>query len=288
MTVLTLLDNTLLTMYAAMVRSRICEGAVSAADYLPVRGQEAIAAGTAAAMEERDRLVTTRRCLHELVARGMPLPEVVRLFTTPWGALDARATAPAYGVIFSAGTPGAGIPVAAGAALAAKATGSGRVVVASFGDGATNTGAFHEAANLAAVQRLPLVLLCQNNLYSRYTPVMETMRVNRIASRGHAYGMPGRTVDGNDPVAVRDVVSAAVAQARAGDGPTLVECVTFRLGGYRTGDAQDYVPPEDLAMALAEDPVPRYERWLTGAAGFDAGTLGRIVWAAEQEVTDEL
>ncbi|WP_163506526.1 thiamine pyrophosphate-dependent dehydrogenase E1 component subunit alpha [Fodinicola acaciae] len=292
MTVLTLLSNhrdTLLSMYAAMVKTRLCEEAVlslAGADYLPVRGQEAVAAGTAAALDEGDRLVTTRRCLHELVACGVPLRDVVRLAAAQWGAAEARASAPAHGVIFSTGTPGAGIPVAAGAALAAKVTGSDRVVVVSFGDGATNTGAFHEAANLAAVQRLPLVLLCQNNLYSRYTPVLETMRINRIAARAQAYGMPGRTVDGNDPVAVREAVGEAVALARAGGGPMLVECVTFRLGGYRAGDGPDYIPPEDLAMAMAEDPVPRYERWLRETTGIDPESLARIASAARREVEE--
>jgi TPP-dependent pyruvate/acetoin dehydrogenase alpha subunit len=298
-TVLTRPDSrhdTLLSMYTAMMTTRMCEEAILsrvtsrdyAADYLPVRGQEAVAAGTAAALDHSDRLVTTRRCTHELIARGVPLREVVRLLFTPWGAAGARVPAPAHGVLFAAGNPGAGVPVAAGAALAAKATASGRVVVASFGDGATNTGAFHEAANLAAVQRLPLVLLCQNNLYSGRTPVTDTMRVSRVAARAHAYGIPGETVDGNDPVAVREAMSGAVERARTGEGPALVECVTFRLGGQRAGDRLEYIPNEELAMAIAEDPLPRYERWLTANAGIEPERLNRIVSAVKSEVDDSV
>lgn len=295
MTVLTRTGSShdvLLAMYAAMMTTQLCERAVQrlvaqrndGVDYLPVRGQEAVAAGTAAAMDHDDRLVTTRRCMHELIARGVPLRDVVRVLLTPWDIADARVPSPEHGVIFSSGLPGAGIPVAAGAALAAKARATGRVVVASFGDGATNTGAFHEGANLAAVQQLPLVLLCQNNLYNGRTPVTDTMRVSRIASRAYAYGIPGQTVDGNDPVAVRQAMSEAVERARLGGGTTLVECVTFRLSGDRAGDGQEYIPNEELAMAIAEDPLPRYERWLTATAGVGAERLGRVVAAAESDV----
>jgi pyruvate dehydrogenase E1 component alpha subunit len=284
MTVMTPPDSgqdTLLTMYATMVRTRMCETAVlrrlatldHGVGYLPVRGQEAVAAGTVAALEAGDRLVTTKRCLHELIACGVPLREVVGMVLSPRSASFADPLARAHGVIFTSGAPGAGVPVAAGAALAAKATGSGRVVVTSFGDGATDTGAFHEGATLAAVLRLPLVLLCRNNLHRGGT------RINHVASRAHGYGMPGQTVDGNAPVKVRRAVASAVDRARHGGGPSLVECVTYRPGKHRADDAS----PEELDPVVPRDPLLRYERWLT-ATGVDPDALVRISASAMSEV----
>ena len=298
MTVMTRPDSghdTLLTMYATMVRTRMCETAVlhrlatldHGVGYLPVRGQEAVAAGMVAALEPGDRLVTTKRCLHELIACGLPLREVIGMLLSPQSTSFADPLARAHGVIFTTGAPGAGVPVAAGAALAAKATGSGRVVITSFGDGATDTGAFHEGANLAAVLQLPLVLLCQNNLHRGSTPVTNTTRINHVASRAHGYGMPGQTVDGNDPVKVRRAVASAVNRARHGGGPSLVECVTYRPGKHRAEDGQAEASPEELDPVLPQDPLPRYERWLT-ATGVDPDALVRISASAMSEVDQVL
>ncbi|WP_284742439.1 thiamine pyrophosphate-dependent enzyme [Amycolatopsis sp. RTGN1] len=294
MTVMTRPDSghdTLLTMYATMVRTRMCETAVlrqlatldHGVGYLPVRDQEAVAAGTIAALEAGDRLVTTKRCLHELIACGVPLREVVGMLLTPRAASFTEPLARAHGVIFSTGTPGAGVPVAAGAALAAKVMGSGRVVITSFGDGATDTGAFHEGANLAAVLQLPLVLLCRNNLHHGSTPVANTTRINHVASRAHGYGIPGQTVDGTDPVKVRRAVAAAVNRARQGGGPSLVECVTYRPGRHRAADGRADALRDEPDAPLPEDPLLRYERWLT-ATGVDPDTLVRISASAMSEV----
>ncbi|MGW5715233.1 thiamine pyrophosphate-dependent enzyme [Amycolatopsis sp. NPDC003865] len=262
-------QDTLLAMYTAMVKTRMCETAVlrrldtavHPIAYRPVRGQEAVAAGTVAALAPGDRLVTTKRCLHELIACGMPLRDVIGMLLTPWTPAVADPIARAHGVIFSAEAPGAGLPVAAGAALAAKATASGRVTVVSFGDGAVNTGAFHEGANLAAAHRLPLVLLCRNEIFDGAT-------TGPIAARAQGYGMTGLTVDGSDPVKVRRAVSEAIARARDGGGPTFVECVTLRLtDGHASGD----------------DPLHRYEQRLT-KIGADAAQLVRISAKAMSEV----
>ncbi len=129
--------------------------------------------------------------------------------------------------------------------------------MASFGDGATNIGAFHEALNLAAVWGLPVIFLCQNNGYGEHTAVREHQRIEHVAERAAAYGMPGVTVDGNDPVAVHEAMSSAVARARAGEGPTLVEAVTYRLFGHVFGDRMGYVDPAELEEAWKQEPLSR-------------------------------
>jgi 2-oxoisovalerate dehydrogenase E1 component len=164
--------------------------------------------------------------------------------------------------MLTTGVVGSGIPIAAGLAWAASRRPDGRVTVVSFGDGATNIGAFHEAANLAAVWALPVVLLCQNNGYGEHTAFADHQRTEHVAQRAAAYGMPGVTVDGGDPVAVYEAVSGAAARARAGDGPTLVEAVTDRLFGHVFGDRMAYVDPDELAEAWKREPVARFRRAL--------------------------
>ena len=145
---------------------------------------------------------------------------------------------PEAGVMLSTGIVGAGPPVAVGLAMAAKRKGIDRVTVVSFGDGATNTGSFHEAANMAALWDLPVVFVCQNNLYAEMTPTRDTMKIEHVADRAAGYGMPGVRVDGNDPLAVVEALAEALGQARNGDGPTFIECVTFRFRGHYFGDRQ--------------------------------------------------
>lgn len=282
--------TTLLALYEKMVTIRLCEEALlrvilddgCATDFSPVRGQEGVAAGMSLALRKTDRLITTHRSMHDLIAKGVPLPQVLgEILRRSAGPSHGKAgslhvMAPDFGVIFSTGVPGAGIPVAVGAALAIKAKGSSDVVAVSFGDGATNTGVFHESANLAAVLGLPVVMVCQNNLYSGGSAAIDTMRVSSVSTRAHAYGMPGETVDGNDPVAVKHVVGEAVRRARDGGGPSLVECVTFRLAGDSIGDRHEYIPDDEMAAALEEDPLPRFTTWLRAVVGVNAHVLADI------------
>lgn len=151
---------------------------------------------------------------------------------------------------------GAATQVEVGLALAAKREGSDRVVAVSFGDGATNTGSFHEAENMAALWDLPMVLVCQNNLYAEMTPTDHTMKIGHVADRAAGYGMPGVTVDDKDPLALAAALGGAIDRARAGEGPTQVECVTFRFRGCYFGDPMAYIPEAQLADAEAADPVP--------------------------------
>jgi TPP-dependent pyruvate/acetoin dehydrogenase alpha subunit len=177
--------------------------------------------------------------------------------------------------MLSTGIVGAGPPVAVGLAMSAKRKGLDRVTVVSFGDGATNTGSFHEAANMAALWDLPIVFVCQNNLYAEMTPTSETMKLEHVADRAAGYGMPGVRVDGNDPLAVKAALDEALQRARSGGGPTFLECVTFRFRGHYFGDRMPYIPEDQLAAAIAADPVPRF-RGRLAEAGIGEDELDRI------------
>lgn len=240
--------------------------------YWPHRGQEAIAAALGAALRDTDQLVTTYRGLHDHIGKGVPVVEILAELMGKdmapgrgkGGTLHLAH--PQSGVMLSTGIVGAGIPVGVGLALSAQMQGLDRVTAVSFGDGATNTGSFHEAANMAALWDLPMVLVCQNNLYGEMTPVDMTMKVEHIADRAQAYGMPGVRVDGNDPDESYGALHEAVERARSGGGPTLVECVTFRFRGHSFGDDMRYMPREQLAEAEAKDPVPAYRQRLLSIA----------------------
>ena len=271
-------DATLARMYETMaliaatddaLRSAISAGSATLAYYSP-RGQEAVAAGFAAALRPDDYLVTTYRGLHDHIAKGVPLR---RLLAEMLGRAEGTGKGkggpmhvswPDVGLMMTTGVVGSGLPIANGLAWAASRQGDGRVTVVSFGDGASNIGAFHEALNLAAVWGLPVVFLCQNNGYGEHTAFADHLRVEHVAQRAAAYGMPGVTVDGNDPEAVHDAVSAAAGRARAGEGPTLVEAVTYRLFGHVFGDRMTYVDPAELEEAWRSEPVARFRHTLIG------------------------
>jgi acetoin:2,6-dichlorophenolindophenol oxidoreductase subunit alpha len=250
--------------------------------YWPSRGQEAIAAAMGVALRPDDQLVTTYRGLHDLIGKGVPLEEIYgEMMGRTVGASRGKGgtmhiAKPEVGVMLSTGIVGAGPPVAVGLAMAAKRKGLDRVTVVSFGDGATNTGSFHEAANMAALWDLPMVFVCQNNLYAEMTPTHDTMKLERVADRAAGYGMPGVRIDGNDPLAVKAALDEALRRARQGAGPTFVECVTFRFRGHYFGDRMPYIPKEQLAAALAADPVPRFRRHLAESGGCDEDELARI------------
>jgi pyruvate dehydrogenase E1 component alpha subunit len=160
------------------------------------------------------------------------------------------------------GVVGAGMPIGCGLALAAQLRGEKRVTVTNFGDGAANIGAFHESLNLAAVWKLPVIFVCQNNGYAEHTAFSKGTSVERISDRAKGYGMPGLHVDGNDPVAVYEAANEAIRRARDGGGPTLIEAMTFRFNGHLLGDMGEYIPKAQYEAAVAADPHPRYRRWL--------------------------
>jgi len=250
--------------------------------YWPSRGQEAIAAAMGVALRPDDQLVTTYRGLHDLIGKGVPLEEIYgEMMGRSVGASRGKGGTmhianPDKGAMLSTGIVGAGPPVAVGLAMAGKRKGLDRVTVVSFGDGATNTGSFHEAANMAALWDLPVVFVCQNNLYAEMTPTSDTMKIEHVADRAAGYGMPGVRVDGNDPLAVKAALDEALHRARTGAGPTFLECVTFRFRGHYFGDRMPYIPKDQLAAAIAADPVPRFRSHLADAGICTEDELDRI------------
>lgn len=250
--------------------------------YWPSRGQEAVAAAMGVCLRPDDQLVTTYRGLHDLIGKGVPLEEIYgEMMGRNAGASRGKGGTmhianPDKGVMLCTGIVGAGPPVAVGLAMSAKRKGLDRVTVVSFGDGATNTGSFHEAANMAALWDLPVIFLCQNNRYAEMTPTADTMKLGRVADRAAGYGMPGVHVDGNDPLAVAAALDDALERARGGQGPTLIECVTFRFRGHYFGDRMPYIPKDQLAAAMADDPVPRFRDHLADEGICGGDQLDRI------------
>lgn len=252
------------------IRRELEAGALSL-PYYPVAGQEAIAAGVCAALRQDDYIATTYRGLHDIIAKGTP-PEAVfaeflgRVSGTSKGKGGPMHLAdPATGLMLTTGIIGAGLPIANGLALAARLRGADRVCVCNFGDGATSIGAFHEAMNLAALWRLPVVFVCQNNQYAEYTALADYTRNTELWTRAAAYGMPGVRVDGTDPVAVREATLEAVTRAREGAGPTLIEAVCHRLQGHSHGADESHMDAEALAAARAASPLARFRQHLLAA-----------------------
>jgi len=225
-------------------------------------GQEAVAVGASAALRPDDYVFATYRGHHHAMARGATPEEcLAELMSRATGLCKAKGgsmhlTKAASGMLGSYAIVGSHLPMAAGAAWSAKLRGTDQVAVAFFGDGATNIGAFHEALNLAAVWKLPVLFVCENNLYMEYTPIGAVTAVpNPAADRADAYRIPAEVIDGNDVVVVADAVSRAAARARAGLGPTLIEARTYRHFGHSRTDPATYRPQEEVAEWLERDPL---------------------------------
>jgi pyruvate dehydrogenase E1 component alpha subunit len=255
-------------------RAIILSGKIPMVYYSP-RGQEVIPSAISVNLKPTDNICTIYRGTHDMLAKGVPLKDL-------WAELAGKSTGtckgkggpmhithPASGVLVTTGIVGSSLPIANGVALAAQIRGDGGVAVAYFGDGASNIGAFHEALNMAAVWKLPVIFVCQNNLYGEHTKYEKTTAAKQVADRAHSYQMPGVRVDGNDPLAMYDAAKTAIERARAGAGPTLIEAMTFRFHGHVFGDADRYMDAEQKKTAIANDPVPRFRQWLidNGHAG---------------------
>ncbi len=195
-------------------------------------------------------------------------------------------THPASGLMVTTGIVGSGLPIANGLALASQLQGNDRVTVVNFGDGATNIGAFHEACNLAALWKLPVVFVCQNNRYGEHTSFEDGTSVDRIADRAAAYQMPGVRVDGNDPVAMYAAAREAVDRARAGEGPTLLEAMTFRFFGHQMSDQNEYMKPGELESERANDPVLRFRAALIEQRVLTEPEIEAIEAQAKSDVKD--
>jgi len=234
------------------------------------QGHEATTVGAASILREGDFIVPQHRDLGmHLVRGGSP-----RAVMCQW---LARGNSPSlgrdgqlhigdihHGIVPSISMLGESLPVACGVALTMKMRKRSTIVLAPCGDGASNTGPFHEALNFASVQKLPIVFIIENNGYAYSTPGSKQFALQNLSDRALAYGMPGESVDGNDVFAVIEAVERAAEHARSGQGPALVECKTFRVRGHSEADKADYVPPELRESWLAKDPIERFEAYLTG------------------------
>jgi TPP-dependent pyruvate/acetoin dehydrogenase alpha subunit len=245
-------------------------------------GHEAVAVGASAALRPDDYVFATYRGHHHAMARGASPEEcLAELMSKSTGVCKAKGgsmhlTKASAGMLGSYAIVGAHLPLAAGAAWSARLRGSGQIAVAFFGDGATNIGAFHEALNLAAVWSLPVLFICENNLYMEYTPISEVTAVtNPAADRAAAYGLPAENLDGNDVVVVRDVVARAADRARSGQGPTVIEAKTYRHFGHSRTDPGSYRPAEEVKQWLSRDPLD-IARARLEALGVSAGSVAAV------------
>src|SRR5882757_7493067 len=272
-------------------RQRIGRGQATLIYYSP-RGQESISAALGVCLRSQDYLVTTYRGLHDQIAKGIPLRELVAEYlgrtTGTCGGKGGpmHVTHAASGVMVTTGIVGGGLPIANGLGLAAVLDDSEQVTAVCFGDGATNTGAFHEAMNLAAVWDLPVLFVCQNNQYGKHTPIARSMRVSTVAERAAAYGIASARVDGNDAVAMWHAIVAATDRAREGGGPTLIDAVTYRFHGHIRGEDLAYQPTEERAAAVSADPFPAYRARLISQYGITETVLDDIDRRIAAEVDD--
>jgi TPP-dependent pyruvate/acetoin dehydrogenase alpha subunit len=253
-------------------------------------GQEAVAVGAAASLSPGDYSLGTYRGHTHALARGAPPDAVLAELLGRQGGICAgkggsmHITSVPHGYYGSYAIVGAHLPVACGLAWAAQLRGGGQVTVCFFGDGTTNIGAFHEAVNLAAVWRLPVVFVCENNWYMEYTPIGDVIPVALpAADRAAAYGLDRIVVDGNDVAAVRQVVGDAVSAARAGHGPSLVEAQTYRLKGHSAADGAKYRPAGEVAQWRERDPL-----LLARAALVSAGTAVEKLDEIDARITADL
>ena len=253
-------------------------------------GQEAIAAGFAAALREDDYSFCTYRGHNHTLLRGVSMTAILgEMMGRECGLLKGKGGSMHLmdvekGAMGSYAIIGAHMPIAAGAAWSAQYRKSGQIAVCFFGDGTTNIGAFHEAINFAAIWKLPVVFVCENNLYMEYTAIADVTAVpNPAADRASAYGLEPIAIDGNDVELVHTVANAAVKRARDGDGPSLIEAKTYRHGGHSRADPGKYRPDEEVAAWKARDPVVMYRAKLL-EAGVDEGELNAI----DQEQEDRI
>jgi len=253
-------------------------------------GQEAIAAGFAAAMRPTDWTFATYRGHAHTLARGVAMtPVFAELMGRTNGLMAGKGgsmhlTSVDHGVMGSYAIIGAHLPIACGAAWSAQYRKTDQVAVCFFGDGSVNIGAFHEALNFAAIWKLPVVFVCENNLWMEYTRTSEVTAVaNPAADRAAAYGLESILIDGNDADAVFEVATTAIDRARAGEGPSLIEALTYRHGGHSRADPGKYRPDEEVAQWMAKDPIPRYHQRL-----LQRGVSEEVLTGIEHDVIDEV
>jgi len=260
-------------------------------------GEEASATGVCAALRKTDRITSNHRGHGHLIAKGGRLDRMMaEIFGKRTGYCKGKGGSMhivdySLGILGANGIVGAGLPIATGSALGAVIAGKDDVTVAFFGDGASNEGTFHESLNLAAVWKLPVVFVCENNGFGEFTPMATVTSVKDIAVRAKAYDIPGHIVDGNDVLEVFRYTSEAVARARAGEGPTLLECKTYRWEGHVVGEQAflgdgSYREKSELEEWKRRCPLIRFEKWCAESGKISSAELKKIIADAEKELAD--
>jgi pyruvate dehydrogenase E1 component alpha subunit len=287
--------QTLLTFYRTMLTIRRFEercnylymqGRIPSTLHLYI-GQEAVATGVCAHLQPSDFVSSTHRPHGHAIAKGVALRSIMaELFAKRTGCCKGKGGSMhvgdmAVGMFPAIAIVGGGIPVATGAALACKRLGTGGVSVAFFGEGATNEGAFHESLNMAAIWQLPALFVCENNLYAASTPVAVAFKSDSVVGRAAAYGMTGEVADGNDVLAVYEAAGRAIERARAGGGPTLLECRTYRLCGHSRSDPRTYRTKAEEEEWADRDPIKRMGEHLLAQGLASQSALDQV----EQDVT---
>lgn len=255
-------------------------------------GQEAVAVGACAAARPTDLICPSIRGMGVYLCRGASLKALMTTFFDRAGGIGNgrwahwHSAVPAAGVLAQTGMLGSGLVTSGGVALAQKYLRTGHVVVAMLGDGATNTGYFHEGMNFAAFADLPMVVIIENNGYAVSTPIASVVKVEDLSRRAQGYGIPGVTVDGNDAIAVYQTVAEATERARAGGGPTLIECKTYRFSGSTVKDADTLRPAAEKAAARENCPVQRLKTLLTKGGMLNEDDYHGMVTAARARIAD--
>jgi acetoin:2,6-dichlorophenolindophenol oxidoreductase subunit alpha len=261
-----------------------------ATPYYSPAGQEIIPSAVSSLLAATDYVVTIYRGIHDQIAKGVPLKQL-------WAEIAGKVTGtckgkggpmhithPASGIMVTTGIVGSGMPIANGIALASQIRGDGRITVCYFGDGAANIGAFHEALNMASLWKLPVIFVCQNNRYAEHTRFDLGTSVKQISDRGAAYLMAAETVDGNEPIAMWRAAKRAIDRARSGEGPTLLEALTFRFYGHVLGDDQKYMEAGELKRAMDNDPVARFRAMLLERGHISQAALEKIEADIHEEI----
>lgn len=255
-------------------------------------GQEAIIVGTCFGLRKEDYVCPLHRDLGAFLMKGVDARTMMsQMFAKGTGLSKGRDSAlhsgvPELGIFGNTSMLGANLPVAAGIALTFKIERTDNVVVAYFGEGASNVGDFHEALNLAGVQRLPVLFICENNQYAYSVPVEKSMAIDDVADRAESYGFEGVAINGNDVLAVYQATQGALARARSGEGPTLIECKTYRWHGHSEHDKAFYRTNEELAMWKSRDPIPTFTAYLRGLHALTDDQVVEIEARAKATIDD--
>ncbi|MDF2611247.1 MAG: acoA 2 [Lachnospiraceae bacterium] len=253
-------------------------------------GEEAVATGVCENLTDEDFITSTHRGHGHIVAKGGDLKFMMaELYGKATGYCKGKGGSMHIadrdkGILGANGIVGAGHNIAVGAGLSAQYRGTDQVCVCFFGDASTNQGTFHESMNMAAVWKLPIVFVCENNNYGISMSQDRHMAIKDVADRGAAYGIPGVAVDGNDVLAVHEAAEEAIARARKGQGPTLLECKTYRHRGHFEGDAGAYKPTEEQAAWIKKDPLPRFAEFLKENKIFTEKEIAKL----DEQVAEEI